>query len=86
MSHAPGSLVAAIDQGTTSSRCILFDHDGRPVASHQLEHRQIIDELRSMDRADRRWEPSMDEAARRAGVSRWHKGVERSLGWVESGT
>ena len=41
MSAAPGSLVAAIDQGTTSSRCILFDHDGRPVASHQLEHRQI---------------------------------------------
>jgi glycerol kinase len=34
-------LVAAIDQGTTSSRCILFDHGGRPVASHQLEHRQI---------------------------------------------
>jgi glycerol kinase len=41
MTHAPRSLVAAIDQGTTSSRCILFDHDGRPVASHQLEHRQI---------------------------------------------
>jgi glycerol kinase len=41
MSTAPASLVAAIDQGTTSSRCILFDHDGRPVASHQLEHRQI---------------------------------------------
>ena len=35
------SLVAAIDQGTTSSRCILFDHAGRPVASHQLEHAQI---------------------------------------------
>ncbi len=35
------SLVAAIDQGTTSSRCILFDRDGRPVASHQLEHAQI---------------------------------------------
>jgi glycerol kinase len=35
------SLVAAIDQGTTSSRCILFDHGGQPVASHQLEHRQI---------------------------------------------
>jgi glycerol kinase len=39
--HPPRSLVAAIDQGTTSSRCILFDHDGLPVASHQLEHRQI---------------------------------------------
>jgi glycerol kinase len=34
------SLVAAIDQGTTSSRCILFDRSGRPVASHQLEHAQ----------------------------------------------
>src|SRR5918999_1849755 len=41
VSQAPGSLVAAIDQGTTSSRCILFDHGGLPVASHQLEHRQI---------------------------------------------
>jgi glycerol kinase len=40
-SHAPRSLVAAIDQGTTSSRCILFDRAGAPVASHQLEHRQI---------------------------------------------
>ena len=37
----PRSLVAAIDQGTTSSRCILFDRAGRPVAGHQLEHRQI---------------------------------------------
>ncbi len=37
----PRSLVAAIDQGTTSSRCILFDRAGRPVASHQLEHAQI---------------------------------------------
>lgn len=36
----PRSLVAAIDQGTTSSRCILFDRTGRPVASHQLEHIQ----------------------------------------------
>jgi glycerol kinase len=39
--HAANSLVAAIDQGTTSSRCILFDRGGRIVASHQLEHRQI---------------------------------------------
>jgi glycerol kinase len=41
VTHPARSLVAAIDQGTTSSRCILFDHDGRPVAGHQLEHRQI---------------------------------------------
>ena len=37
----PRSLVAAIDQGTTSSRCILFDRSGWPVASHQLEHAQL---------------------------------------------
>ncbi|WP_018351123.1 glycerol kinase GlpK [Longispora albida] len=29
--------VAAIDQGTTSSRCIIFDHDGRAVATGQKE-------------------------------------------------
>jgi glycerol kinase len=39
--HAARSLIAAIDQGTTSSRCILFDRGGRIVASHQLEHTQI---------------------------------------------
>jgi glycerol kinase len=34
-------VVAAVDQGTTSSRCLLFDHEARVVAMHQLEHRQI---------------------------------------------
>ncbi len=34
--------VAAIDQGTTSTRCILFTHDGRIAASDQREHRQIL--------------------------------------------
>jgi glycerol kinase len=34
--------VLAIDQGTTSSRAILFDRAGSPVASGQLEHRQIF--------------------------------------------
>ena len=33
--------VAAIDQGTTSSRCMIFSHAGEPVSSSQLEHRQI---------------------------------------------
>jgi len=32
--------IAAIDQGTTSTRCILFDRTG-PVAAAQKEHRQI---------------------------------------------
>jgi len=33
--------VAAIDQGTTSTRCILFDHSGNIVAVDQKEHEQI---------------------------------------------
>ena len=44
-----------------------------------------LDELRAMDRAARRWEPDMDEVTRTAGIARWHKGVERTLGWVEPG-
>ncbi len=35
-------VVAAIDQGTTSTRCILFDHDTNIVAVEQVEHRQIL--------------------------------------------
>ncbi|WP_406036222.1 glycerol kinase GlpK [Nocardioides sp. NBC_00163] len=34
--------VAAIDQGTTSTRCMIFDHGGKEVARHQLEHQQIL--------------------------------------------
>jgi glycerol kinase len=34
--------VLAIDQGTTSTRAILFDHDGRIASTGQLEHRQIL--------------------------------------------
>jgi len=35
-------FVGAIDQGTTSTRFIVFDHDGLEVARHQLEHTQIL--------------------------------------------
>ncbi|MFZ2964243.1 MAG: glycerol kinase GlpK [Rhodoglobus sp.] len=34
--------VLAIDQGTTSSRAIVFGRAGTPVATAQLEHRQIL--------------------------------------------
>ena len=34
------SAVAAIDQGTTSTRCMLFDQDARVLAHSQLEHAQ----------------------------------------------
>ena len=32
--------VAAIDQGTTSTRCMIFDHTGRVVSADQREHQQ----------------------------------------------
>ncbi|WP_327144084.1 glycerol kinase GlpK [Nocardia sp. NBC_01327] len=34
--------VGAIDQGTTSTRFMVFDHGGNVVARHQLEHEQIM--------------------------------------------
>ena len=34
--------ILAIDQGTTSSRAIVFDHSGHIVESGQLEHEQIF--------------------------------------------
>ncbi|MFN3308541.1 MAG: FGGY family carbohydrate kinase, partial [Anaerolineales bacterium] len=34
-------FIAAIDQGTTSTRCILFDREGRIEAVDQKEHEQI---------------------------------------------
>jgi glycerol kinase len=41
-----------------------------------------LDELRGMDAESRRWTPSMDDATRQAGIARWHKGLERTLGWA----
>ncbi len=38
----PAKHVLAIDQGTTSTRAIVFDPTGKPVASAQLEHAQIL--------------------------------------------
>lgn len=33
--------IGSIDQGTTSTRFILFDHEGNPMVSTQKEHKQI---------------------------------------------
>jgi len=35
-------FVGAIDQGTTSTRFMIFDRAGNEVARHQLEHQQIL--------------------------------------------
>ncbi|MEP9412861.1 glycerol kinase GlpK [Gordonia sp. VNQ95] len=41
MDSASG-YVAAIDQGTTSTRAMVFDRRGQVIAAEQLEHRQIF--------------------------------------------
>jgi glycerol kinase len=35
-------FVGAVDQGTTSSRFMIFDHSGNEIAKYQLEHEQIL--------------------------------------------
>jgi glycerol kinase len=35
------TYVGAIDQGTTSTRFMVFDRRGAPIASARREHRQI---------------------------------------------
>ncbi|WP_329476819.1 glycerol kinase GlpK [Kribbella sp. NBC_01484] len=35
-------FVGAVDQGTTSTRFMIFDHSGNVVGIHQLEHDQIL--------------------------------------------
>ena len=42
MSKATGKFVLALDQGTTSSRAIVFDRSGKAVASSQQEFPQIF--------------------------------------------
>ena len=39
---SPNTYVIAIDQGTTSTRAIVFDHAGGIVSTGQLEHAQIF--------------------------------------------
>jgi glycerol kinase len=36
------TYIAAIDQGTTSTRCIIFNKEGQPLGCHQMEHEQIF--------------------------------------------
>jgi glycerol kinase len=41
MEKAMTKYIVAIDQGTTSTRCMIFNHSGEAVAVDQLEHEQI---------------------------------------------
>ena len=66
------NYVAAIDQGTTSTRCMIFNHSGEPVAVHQLEHEQIYPKPGWVEHDAREiWNRTRDvirEAMRKAGA------------------
>ena len=36
------TFIGSLDQGTTSTRFMIFNEDAELIASHQLEHRQIL--------------------------------------------
>lgn len=65
--------IAAIDQGTTSSRTIIFDEHVRPVATAQLEFEQIYPRSGWVEhRAGDIWQSSLTtlrQAIKRAGIS-----------------
>src|SRR5438270_1348446 len=65
--------ILALDQGTTSSRAIVFDHSGSVVASAQKEFRQIFPQPGGVEHdATELWAtqlPAAREALAKAGVS-----------------
>jgi glycerol kinase len=64
---------AALDQGTTSTRCMIFDHAGGVVAIEQLEHEQIYPRPGWVEHDPREiWQRTrqvLDGALERAGAS-----------------
>jgi glycerol kinase len=71
-SPARERVVAAIDQGTTSTRCLLFSRSGRMLAVAQREHRQHYPEPGRVEHdAEEIWRNVarvVPEALRRAGL------------------
>ena len=73
MSTVDNQYIGAIDQGTTSTRFILFDRQGAAVGSHQLEHRQIFPKAGWVEHDPREiWERTVQvirETLKTAGVA-----------------
>ena len=64
---------AALDQGTTSSRCMIFNHSGEVVAVEQLDHEQIFPQAGWVEHdAKEIWERTqevVEDAMKDAGAS-----------------
>ena len=69
----------AIDQGTTSTRAILFDDQARPVKSHAIPLRQIYPANGWVEHDPREiWQAALDCCKTVL------KGEEASIDWLES--
>ncbi|MBL8519190.1 MAG: glycerol kinase GlpK [Betaproteobacteria bacterium] len=65
------STLLSLDQGTSSSRAIVFDLEGRPVSSAQREFRQIYPQPAWVEHdANEIWQTQLDVAVRAAGQAR----------------
>jgi glycerol kinase len=66
--------LAAIDQGTTSTRCIVFNRDGRIVGSAQREHAQLLPKPGWVEHdAVEIWRNTVEVVAK----AKAHAGIER---------
>ena len=67
-------LIAAIDQGTTSTRCIIFNHSGDVISQAQKEHQQIYPQPGWVEHDPveiwQRTQEVCQEAITRAGIQR----------------
>ena len=88
--------VGAVDQGTTSTRFMIFDHGGNEVARHQLEHEQILPQAGWVEHDPVEiWErtssviqtgPEQGQAAGRATWSRWASPTSARPPWCGTRT
>jgi glycerol kinase len=74
------SLIASIDQGTSSSRCMIFDHSGAVIAIAQKEHQQFTPQSGWVEHdADEIWQNAqfvIEEAISAAGNKRYSKSAQ----------
>ena len=63
-------FVASIDQGTTSTRCMIFDHQRSRGRRHQLEHEQILPQAGGWNTT--RWDLGADRAVLTSALTNTH--------------
>jgi hypothetical protein len=74
-----GKRILALDQGTTSSRAIVFDHNGKACSSASQEFQQYQPQPGWVER---RFEPAIATSRLDQFYGGWQHAVERAKGWA----